>query len=87
LFSLPWTVQYKGHSFTTYYTGITQLLKNMLPKGFNYYEKLFAGELIYRLIEQRIINEMTWVVFCRKHKPALFNFYIFRFLLLGYYDL
>lgn len=60
LFSLPWTIQYKGHSFTTYNTGITQLVKTILPKGFNYHDQLFAGELIYRLIEQRIINEMTY---------------------------
>lgn len=60
LFSLPWTIEYKGHSFETYDTRITELLKSTLPKGFNYYDKLFAGELIYRLIEQRIINEMTY---------------------------
>ncbi|WP_153799501.1 WD40/YVTN/BNR-like repeat-containing protein [Foetidibacter luteolus] len=60
LFSLPWTIEYKGHSFETYDTRVTELLKSTLPKGFNYYDKLFAGELIYRLIEQRIINEMTY---------------------------
>lgn len=60
LFSLPWTIQYKGHSFTTYDPGITKLVKTILPKGFNYHDQLFAGELIYRLIEQRIINEMTY---------------------------
>jgi hypothetical protein len=60
LFSLPWTIEYKGRSFETYDTRITELLKQTLPKEFNYYNKLFAGELIYSLIEQRIINEMVY---------------------------
>ncbi|MEP7236514.1 MAG: hypothetical protein ABI685_01570 [Ferruginibacter sp.] len=60
LFSLPWTITYNSHSFETYDTRITGLLRATLPKGSNYYNKLFAGELIYRLIEQRIINEMIY---------------------------
>jgi hypothetical protein len=60
LFSLPWTIEYKGHSFETYDTRITELLKATLPKGFNYYDRLFAGELIYRLLEQRFINELSY---------------------------
>ena len=60
LFSLPWTIEYNKKSFETYDTRITELLKATLPKGFDYYDKLFAGELIYRLIEQRIINKMTY---------------------------
>lgn len=58
--SLPWAIEYKGWSFETYDTRIAEFLKVILPKGFNYYNKLFAGELIYRLIEQRIINELTY---------------------------
>ena len=60
LFSLPWTIEYNNQTFETYDTRITELLKATLPKGFNYYDKLFAGELIYRLIEQRIINGMMY---------------------------
>jgi hypothetical protein len=60
LFSLPWTIEYKDRSFRTYDPRITELLRVTLPKGFNYYDKLFAGELIYKLIEQRIISEMTY---------------------------
>lgn len=60
LYSVPWTIEYKDNSFETYDTRITELLKETLPKGFNYYDKLFAGELIYRLIEQRVINEMMY---------------------------
>lgn len=60
LYSLPWTIEYKNDSFETYDLRITEFLKAVLPKKFNYYDKLFAGELIYRLIEQRIINEMTY---------------------------
>jgi len=61
LFSLPWTIEYKGASFETYDPNITLLLKKSLPQGFNYFDKLFAGELIYRLIEQRLINEMKYI--------------------------
>ncbi|HYV92662.1 MAG TPA: hypothetical protein VE978_12780 [Chitinophagales bacterium] len=60
LFSLPWTVEYKGRSFQTYDTRITYFLRAILPKEYNYYDKLFAGELIYRLIEQRTINELEY---------------------------
>ncbi len=60
LFSLPWTIEYKGKSFETYDTRITELLKSTLSRDFNYYDRLFAGELIYRLIEERIINETTY---------------------------
>lgn len=61
LFSLPWTIEYNGQSFETYDPRITALLKTILPKDFNYYDKLFSGELIYRLIEQRIINEIKYI--------------------------
>lgn len=36
------------------------LISGSYQKGANYYDKLFAGELIYKLIEQRIINEMIY---------------------------
>jgi hypothetical protein len=58
LFSLPWTIEYKGEAFQTYDTRFTQYLRTLLPKHYNYYDKLFAGELIYRLLEQRTINEL-----------------------------
>lgn len=60
LFSLPWTIEYKGKSFQTYDTRITSYLITLLPKDYNYYDKLFAGELIYRLVEQRTINELEY---------------------------
>ncbi|MDP2176014.1 MAG: hypothetical protein Q8K70_08905 [Bacteroidota bacterium] len=60
LFSLPWTVEYNGQAFKTYDTRIIEYLRTLLPKDYNYYDKLFAGELIYRLIEQRTINELEY---------------------------
>ena len=60
LFSLPWTIEYKGQSFQTYDPKINEYLKTILPKGYNYYDDLFAGELIYKLIEQRTINELEY---------------------------
>jgi len=60
LFSLPWTVEYNGQAFKTYDTRFTEYLRTLLPQDHNYYDKLFAGELIYRLIEQRTINELEY---------------------------
>jgi len=60
LFSLPWILEYNGQIFQTYDTRITEYLRTLLPKDYNYYERLFAGELIYRLIEQRTINELEY---------------------------
>jgi hypothetical protein len=60
LFSLPWLIEYKGYTFQTYDTRITEYLRTLLLKDYNYYDKLFAGELIYRLVEQRTINELEY---------------------------
>ncbi len=60
LFSLPWTIEYKGQTLQTYDNRITEYLRTLLPKYYNYYDKLFAGELIYRLVEQRTINELEY---------------------------
>jgi hypothetical protein len=60
LYSLPWIIEHKNGSFETYDLRITEFLKAKLPEKFYSYHTLFAGELIYRLIEQRILNEMTY---------------------------
>lgn len=53
LYSLPWTITYKGETINTYNQSITDLLKSILPKGFNNYEMLLGGQLIYKLIEEK----------------------------------
>lgn len=60
LFRLPWTIEFNSETFLSYDTRITEFLRTVLPKEFNNYDSLFAGELIYKLIEQRITNEMTY---------------------------
>lgn len=60
VFSLPWTIEFNAETFLSYDTRITEFLRAVLPKNFNNYNSLFAGELIYRIIEQRIIDEMTY---------------------------
>jgi len=60
LFSLPWTINFNSETFLSYDTRITEFLRAVLPNDFNNYNSLFAGELIYKLIEQRIVNEMTY---------------------------
>lgn len=60
LYSLPWTITYKGETINTYNQSITDLLKSILPKGFNNYEMLLGGQLIYKLIEEKIIDELNY---------------------------
>jgi hypothetical protein len=60
IYCLPYTFEFKGKQFETYDTRITEFLRNSLPKDFNFYDKLFAGELIYKLIVQNIINEIEY---------------------------
>jgi hypothetical protein len=60
LFSLPWTIKYKGDSIITYDPEITFFIRSILPEDFNYHEKLSGGELIYKLVEERIIDEQEY---------------------------
>lgn len=60
LHSLLWTMTYKGETINTYNQGITDLLKSILPKDFNNYEMLLGGQLIYELIEEKIIDELKY---------------------------
>ena len=60
LFSLPWTIEFNSKTFLSYDTRVTEFLRTVLPNNFNNYDSLFAGELIYKLIEQRITNEITY---------------------------
>lgn len=60
LYSLPWTITYNKVTVNTYNQGITDLLKSILPKDFNNYEMLLGGQLIYELIEEKIIDELKY---------------------------
>lgn len=59
-YSLPWTMTYKRETITTYNQGITDLLKSILPNDFNNYEMLLGGQLIYELIEEKIIDDLKY---------------------------
>jgi len=60
LFSLPWTIKYKEDSIITYDPEITFFIRSILPDNFNYQERLLGGELIYKLIEERVIDEQEY---------------------------
>jgi len=62
LFSLPWTIEYKGRTFWSYDTRITEFVRTTIGKESKYYDKLFAGKLIYRLIEQKIISGLEYKI-------------------------
>ena len=60
LYSIPWTITYNNTTVNTYNQGISELLKSILPKDFNNYEMLLGGQLIYELIEEKIIDELKY---------------------------
>lgn len=57
-FSLPWTITYKGKSTYCYDPELTHLVRKILPPEFNNYNLLLGGELIYRVYETDIINNI-----------------------------
>lgn len=59
--SLPYTVTFRGESMDTYDTEISKFLRTSVPKRSPFYNNLSAGELIFRLIEQRIIDETEYI--------------------------
>lgn len=59
-YSLPWTITYDNKSMDTYNPKITELVRRILPAEFNNYEKLLGGELIFKLIEEEIIDNLKY---------------------------
>ncbi|WP_299095264.1 sialidase family protein [uncultured Winogradskyella sp.] len=59
-YSLPWTITYGNKSMDTYNPKITELVRRILPTEFNNYEKLFGGQLIFKLIEEEIIDNLEY---------------------------
>lgn len=59
-YSLPWTITYGNKSMDTYNPKISELVRSILPTEFNNYEKLLGGELIYKLIENEIIDNLEY---------------------------
>ena len=60
LFALPWTLEFYGTEILSYDTKITEFVKSIIEINSNYYDKLLGGELIYRLIEEKINNEIKY---------------------------
>jgi hypothetical protein len=60
LFSLPWAIEYNGTKILSYDTKISEFVKSIIEINSNYYYKLLGGELIYRLIEEKINNEIRY---------------------------
>lgn len=59
-FSLPWSISYGETSITSYNPKLTKFIKSILPNDFNNYNMLFGGQLIYDLIEEKIIDEIEY---------------------------
>jgi len=59
-YSLPWTITYDNKSMDTYNPKISELVRSILPTEFNNYEKLLGGELIFKLIEEEIIDNLEY---------------------------
>lgn len=60
IYSLPWTITYSNKSMDTYNPKITELVRSILPTEFNNYEKLLGGQLIFKLIEEEIIDNLEY---------------------------
>ena len=59
-YSLPWTITYGNKSMDTYNPKITELVRRILPTEFNNYKKLLGGQLIFKLIEEEIIDNLEY---------------------------
>jgi hypothetical protein len=60
-YSLPWTITYENKSMDTYNPKITELVRSILPSEFNNYKKLLGGALIFKLIEEEIIDNLEYI--------------------------
>jgi len=59
-YSLPWTITYDNKSIDTYNPKITEFVRDILPTEFNNYENLLGRELIFKLIEEQIIDNLEY---------------------------
>ncbi|WP_162523977.1 MULTISPECIES: hypothetical protein [unclassified Flavobacterium] len=59
-YSLPWTITYDNKSIDTYNPKISELVRCILPTEFNNYNKLLGGEMIFKLIEEKIIDNLEY---------------------------
>lgn len=60
LLGLPWTLEYNETKIYSYDNRITEFVKLIITPKSNYYNRLLGGELIYRLIEERIDEELEY---------------------------
>ena len=60
LYSLPWSIEYNNVTIKVYNQCITDMLRSFLPNDFVNYEMLLGGQLIYELIEEKIIDELEY---------------------------
>ena len=60
LYSLPWTIEYQGVTMQSYNPSITMFINSIFPENFENHEMVTAGELIYKLIEQEIIDSIQY---------------------------
>ncbi|WP_369992905.1 WD40/YVTN/BNR-like repeat-containing protein [Winogradskyella sp.] len=59
-YSLPWTITYDNKSMDTYNPKISELVRSIIPTEFNNYGKLLGGELIFKLIEEEIVDNLEY---------------------------
>jgi hypothetical protein len=59
-FSLPWTIELDSKRTESFNPRITEFIRSILPSDFSNYEMLLGGELIYKLIEEQIIDELEY---------------------------
>lgn len=59
-YSLPWTITYGDKSMDSYNPKISEIVRCIIPTEFNNYDKLLGGKLIFKLIEEKIIDNLEY---------------------------
>lgn len=60
LYSLPWKIRLGGQSIHSFNPEITRFIRSILPTDFVNYQMLLGGQLIFELVQERIIDELEY---------------------------
>jgi hypothetical protein len=59
-YSLPWKISLNGQKTISYSPQIAKFIKTIIPHDFNNYDLFIGGELIYLIVNEKIINEIKY---------------------------
>ncbi|MGZ2372068.1 WD40/YVTN/BNR-like repeat-containing protein [Ancylomarina sp. YFZ004] len=59
-YSLPWEISLSGHKTISYSPLIAKFIQTIIPNDFNNNEMFLGGELMYLMINKKIINDLEY---------------------------